>query len=99
MTLENQVSTRFNIKMTTDRAIIAQNICIHNASNEWVQIIQEAVIPKVSSLITETKDDITYAQVEHWVLKQRLTESKQSFATDTMVDELVNMAQSDDMPF
>lgn len=95
MTLENQVSCRFTEKMTTDRAIIAQNICIRDSNNEWIQIIKEAVLPKVSTLVTDNVEDMFYAQVEHWVLKQRLTEASQSFATDEMVNELVVMATLD----
>ena len=95
MNLENQVSCRFNIKMTTDKAIIAQNICIRDTNNEFVTIIDEPVLPKVSTFITDNADDIHYAQVEHWVLKQRLTEKSQSYATQDMVSELVAMATFD----
>lgn len=67
--LEIPIPVTFEIKMTTDKAIIAQNIKLQNQ-----HYITEAVLPKMFTIIDVTEDGVTKAVVEKWVLQQRYTE-------------------------
>lgn len=69
--LEIPIPVTFEIKMTTDKAIIAQNIMLEDQ-----HYITEAVLPKMFTIIDVTEDGVTKAVVEKWVLQQRYTEEK-----------------------
>jgi len=83
MKLEIPIPVSFTVKTTTDKAIIAQDIMLRET-----QYIKEAVLPKMYTIINETKKGITTAVVEKWVLLQRYTE-EQTVDVESHVDELL----------
>lgn len=97
MSLENKVSVRFKQYSTTERAIIARELTIIDG-DKYKPLLRSAVLPKTSMEVSKTTKDYVYADVEHWVLKQRL-EEQSSIATRQMVDELLTMASNADLPF
>jgi hypothetical protein len=98
MSLENRVSVRFKQYSETERAIIARELTIVDGKS-FKPLLRSAVLPKTSMDVTKTTNDYVYADVEHWVLKQRLEEQANSVATRDMVDELLTMASEVDLPF
>ena len=81
--LEIPIPVKFEIKIETDKAIIAQNIMLQDQ-----YYISEGVIPKIYVNINATKDGITTADVEKWVLQQRYTEEN-TVDIQSHVDELL----------
>lgn len=98
MSLENRVSVRFKQYSETERAIIARELTIIDGG-KYKPLLRSAVLPKTSMDVSKTTKDYVYADVEHWVLKQRLEEQSNSVATRDMVDELLTMASDADLPF
>lgn len=98
MSLENRVSVRFKQYSETERAIIARELTIKDG-NKFVPLLRSSVLPKTSMEVTKTTNDYVYADVEHWVLKQRVEEQANSVATPDMVGELLTMAANADLPF
>ena len=83
MTLEIPIPVTFTIKLETERAFIANNVMLKNKL-----YIQEAVLPKMYTIINATIDDVTSATVEKWVLQQRYTEEN-TVDVDAHIDELL----------
>lgn len=85
MNLEIPIPVTFSIKMTTEKAIIAQNIMLKGQA-----YIKEAVLPKMFvSNIQEDENGIT-ALVEKWVLQQRYTEEN-TVDVEAHIDELLSI--------
>ena len=83
--LEIPIPVTFEIKMTTDKAIIAQNLKLKEK-----HYITEAVLPKMFTIIDVTKDGITKGFVEKWVLQQRYTEEN-TVDIEAHVDDLLSV--------
>jgi hypothetical protein len=83
MNLEIPIPVTFTIKLETERAFIATNVMLKNKL-----YIQEAVLPKMYTIINATLDDVTSATVEKWVLQQRYTEEN-TVDVDAHIDELL----------
>jgi len=83
MNLEIPIPVTFTIKLETERAFIANNVMLKNKL-----YIQEAVLPKMYTIINATIDDVTSATVEKWVLQQRYTEEN-TVDVDAHIDELL----------
>lgn len=81
--LEIAIPVTLEIKMETDKAIIANNIMLQGQ-----RYISEGVIPKMFININVTEDGITSAEVEKWVLQQRYTEEN-TVDIQSHVDELL----------
>ena len=81
--LEIPIPVKFEIKIETDKAIIAQNIMLQDQ-----HYISEGVIPKIYVNVNATDDGITSADVEKWVLQQRYTEEN-TVDIQSHVDELL----------
>lgn len=81
--LEIAIPVTLEIKMETDKAIIANNIMLQGQ-----HYISEGVIPKMFININVTEDGITSAEVEKWVLQQRYTEEN-TVDIQAHVDELL----------
>ena len=85
MNLEIPIPVTFSIKMTTEKAIIAQNIMLKGKA-----YIKEAVLPKMFvSNIQEDENGIN-ALVEKWVLQQRYTEEN-TVDVEAHIDELLSI--------
>lgn len=91
MNLEIPIPTSFSVYMETERAIIAREIVIDSTT-----FLKEAVLPKTCVANIETKDGVTFADVEKWVLVQRKKES-QNVDVKTEIADL--LAMNNDMPF
>lgn len=83
MNLEIPIPVQFTIKMETERAFIVNNVMLKNKL-----YINEAVLPKMYTIINATKDNVTSATVEKWVLQQRYTEEN-TVDVDAHIDELL----------
>jgi len=81
--LEIPIPVKFEIKIETEKAIIAQNIMLQDQ-----YYISEGVIPKIYVNINATEEGITTADVEKWVLQQRYTEEN-TVDIQSHVDELL----------
>jgi len=81
--LEIAIPVKFEIKIETDKALIAQNIMLQDQL-----YINEGVIPKMYVNINGTEDGIVTANVEKWVLQQRYTEEN-TVDIQSHVDELL----------
>ena len=81
--LEIPIPVKFEIKIETDKALIAQNIMLQDQ-----HYISEGVIPKMYVNVNGTEDGITSADVEKWVLQQRYTEEN-TVDIQSHVDELL----------
>lgn len=91
MNLEIPIPTSFQLVMETDRAFIARELAINSTT-----FLRDAVLPKSCVANVTTKDGVTFADVEKWVLTQRKREAQNVDVTKD-VAELVAMC--DDMPF
>ena len=91
MNLEIPIPTSFSLYMETERAIIAREIVIDSTT-----FLKEAVLHKTCVANIETKDGVTFADVEKWVLVQRKKES-QNVDVKTEIADL--LAMNNDMPF
>ena len=83
MALEIAIPVTFTIKMKTERAFIVTNVMLKDKL-----YINEAVLPKMYTIINATHDDVTSATVEKWVLQQRYTEEN-TVDVDAHIDELL----------
>lgn len=85
MALEIAIPVTFKIKMETERAFIVNNVMLKDKL-----YINEAVLPKMYTIINATHDDVTNATVEKWVLQQRYTEEN-TVDVDAHVAELLSI--------
>lgn len=83
MALEIAIPVTFTIKMETERAFIVNNVMLKDKL-----YINEAVLPKMYTIINATNDNVTSATVEKWVLQQRYTEEN-TVDVDAHVEELL----------
>jgi hypothetical protein len=83
--LEIPIPVTFNIKMVTEKAIIAQNIMLKGKA-----YIREAVLPKMFTIINATDDDVSTAVVDKWVLQQRYIEEN-TVDIESHIDELFSL--------
>lgn len=86
--LEIPVPVTFNIKMETDKAFIVSNVTLQKQI-----VVPETNIPKMYCNLGKTSNDVTPADVESWVLKQRI-EEYQNTSVENAIDEILSMSQS-----
>ena len=85
MNLEIPIPVTFSIKMTTEKAIIAQNIMLKGQA-----YIREAVLPKKFVSNIQKDENGVNALVEKWVLQQRYTEEN-TVDVEAHIDELLSI--------
>lgn len=83
MTLEIPIPVTFTIKMETERAFIVNDIMLKDKL-----YINEAVLPKMYTVVEDVNGNVTSANVEKWVLQQRYTEEN-TVDVDAHIDELL----------
>lgn len=83
MTLEIPIPVTFTIKMETERAFIVNDVMLKDKL-----YINEAVLPKMYTVVEDVNGNVTSANVEKWVLQQRYTEEN-TVDVDAHIDELL----------
>jgi hypothetical protein len=83
MNLEIPIPVTFTIKLETERAFIVNDVMLKDSL-----YINEAVLPKMYTDILKTKDNVTSANVEKWILQQRYTEEN-TVDVDAHINELI----------
>lgn len=86
MTLEKPVDITFTLKMTTERAYMAQDIKI----NDQLFVSTTCALPKMYTDIISINSDIATAQCEYWILEQRKLETTNNVKS-TFAEELLAM--------
>jgi len=86
--LEIPIPVSFEVKMETDKAYIVNNVTVQNKV-----VVAETNIPKMYCNVIKEKTDVTSAEVESWVLKQRI-EEYQNTSVENAIAEILSISQS-----
>ena len=86
--LEIPIPVSFEVKMETDKAYIVNNVTVQNQI-----VVAETNIPKMYCNVIKTKTNVTSAEVESWVLKQRI-EEYQNTSVENAIAEILSISQS-----
>lgn len=94
--MQNAVQVTFTIKMETVRAYIVNDIKINGKP-----FIKECNLPKsTTEIVKTTKSNVTTANVEEWVLRQRKQEEQaQPQDSASLAQSLLNDFADDNAPF
>lgn len=92
--LDIPVPVSFQVKMETDKAFIVQNVEL-----QGTLVIPETNLPKMYCNLLKSvaggakSPDATKAEVESWVLKQRI-EEYQNTSVENAIAEILSISQS-----
>jgi len=86
MSLQIPIHCSFTIGMTTDKAIIAEDLYVAGQ-----YFLQRAVLPKMCIDNLQVDGAQGLADVDKWVLMQRKREEKELASEQAHIDELLEM--------